>query len=151
MYLIFVVMCFLLTSCASIINGPDQQITILSNPAGAEIHIDGVEAGKTPATLRVLRAKDHTVCLYKEGYHMATAELTRSLSGVSVFYLLPGGLLSMAIDSQEGCLYSFPEKVDLVLKELFDPGTIMALHIDQLKSITQAQHREPRELPQGIQ
>ncbi len=142
MYLIFVVISLLFSSCATIINGHDQKVTILSEPEGADITINGVEAGKTPATFRIVRAKDHVICLSKEGYHVATAELTRSLSGVSIFYLLPGGLLSLAIDSQEGSVYCFPDKVDVMLKKLFDPDTVIAMHIDLLKSITQEQRKE---------
>lgn len=136
MYLIFVVLSLLLTSCATIINGPDQKVSIYSDPAGADIEINGVEAGKTPATFRIKRAKDHVITLSKEGYHNNTTALTRSLSGVSVLYLLPGGLLSMAVDSAEGSAFCFPDEVSVELKELFDPATVMTAHLDLLKSVT---------------
>lgn len=136
MYLVFVIICLLFSSCASIINGPDQKVTILSDPSGADITINGVEAGTTPATFRIIRAKDHVIALSKEGYHVATAELTRSLSGVSVFYLLPGGLISLAIDSVDGAAFCFQDEVDVTLIPLFDPATVIASHLDFLKAVT---------------
>ncbi len=135
MRLIAIFICLVFSSCASIINGPDQEITILSKPSGADVAIDGEEVGKTPSTVRILRASDHVVTLSMEGYHVQTTELTRELSGVSVFYLLPGGLLSMAIDSSKGAAYGFIDKVDVELMPLFDPATVVASHIDLLKSV----------------
>lgn len=136
MRVLLVLICLVFTSCASIINGPDQEITILSKPSGADIAINGEEAGKTPATFRFIRAKDHVVTLSMEGYHVHTTELNRELSGVAAFYLLPGGLLSMAIDSGQSAAYCFADKVDVELMPLFDPATVMASHIDLLKSVT---------------
>ncbi len=137
-YLIFAILCLMFTSCATMINGHDQKVTILSDPAGANIAINGVEAGITPATFRIIRAKDHVITISKEGYHEHTAQLTRSISGVAALYLLPGGLISAAIDKADGkgALYCFDDKVDVSLKPLFDPATVMVVHLNILKALT---------------
>lgn len=136
MYLLLILSCLLCSGCATIINGPDQKVTILSEPSGADIFINGQEAGKTPATFRMLRAKDHVITLHKQGHHVHTVELVRALSGVSVFYLLPGGLISAALDSADGSIYCFDDEVNVQLKELFDPSTVLTEHIDLLKSLS---------------
>ncbi|MBS0638200.1 MAG: PEGA domain-containing protein, partial [Verrucomicrobia bacterium] len=123
------------TGCATIINGPDQKVTILSEPPGAHIAINGVEAGYTPATFKIIRAKDHVVTLSMEGYHTHDEELIRQLSGVTAFYILPGGLASMAVDSAQGTLWCFEDEVKVELKELFDPDTIIAKQMKLLKQL----------------
>ena len=136
MHVMLLVICLVFSSCASIINGPDQKVTILSEPSGADIAINGVEAGQTPATFRIIRAKDHVITLSKEGHHIHTVQLVRAISGVSLFYLLPGGLISAAIDSAEGSIYCFDDEVNVQLKELFDPSTVLVEHLDLLKSLS---------------
>ena len=135
MYLLLAVISLLFTSCATLINGHDQKVTIVSEPSGADIAINGVESGKTPSTVRLVRATDHVITLSKEGHHVHTYNLVREVSGVSVLYLLPGGLLSAAIDTGEGSIYCFEDKVVVQLKELFDPLHVLTTHLDLLKSL----------------
>ena len=136
MHLILLLTCLLFTSCATLINGHDQKVTILSEPSGADIAIDGVESGTTPASVRLLRAQDHVITLSKDGHHVHTYDLVRSYSGVSVFYLLPGGLISAAVDRAKGTIYCFEDEVNVQLKELFDPSTVLTTHVDFLKSLS---------------
>ena len=138
MHLILVIICLLFSSCATIINGPDQKVTIVSDPSGADIEINGVEAGKTPATFRILRAKDHEITLSKEGYHVHTVKLERELSPIVALYILPGGLASAAIDTAQGTIYCFPDDVNVEMLPLFDPAFVVVSHINLLKSIASA-------------
>jgi len=137
MYLLYIIITLLFSSCATIINGPDQKISITSEPAGADIAINGVEAGKTPATFRIIRAKDHIITLSKEGYHVHNEELTRQISSVSVLYLLPGGLVSAAVDAAQdnGAIYCFKDKVAIELKPLFDPETVIVQQFQLLRNL----------------
>ncbi len=135
MNLICLVICLLFSSCATIINGHDQKITIKSEPAGADIAIDGVEIGKTPTTFRIARATDHVVSLSMEGYHVHNEDLTREISGVCAFYILPGGIASLAVDTAEGTIYCFKDEVSVELKELFDPDTIIAQEFRLLRNL----------------
>ncbi len=135
MYLICLVICLLFSSCATIINGHHQNISIVSEPEGAEIVIDGQEAGTTPATFRFERAKDHVVSLYKEGYHVHNEDLIREISGVTALYILPGGLASLAVDTAEGTIYCFKDEVSVELKPLFDPDTIIAQEFRLLRNL----------------
>ena len=57
----------LLSSCAFLFNGKNVDVTINSNPAGADIMIDGKNYGRTPATISI-EPKNYTVVLTKEGY-----------------------------------------------------------------------------------
>ena len=136
MQIMFVIICLLFSSCATIINGPDQKITVLSEPSGADITINGEEAGKTPKSFRVVRSKDHLICVSMPGYHTEVTELKRELSKVSLLYLLPGGLISMAIDSTQSAAFCFPDTVDVTLKPLFHKETVLAAHMRLLQHVT---------------
>ncbi len=55
------------SSCAILMNDKNDQISINSSPAGADIFIEGRHYGKTPANLNI-EAKNSTVVVTKEGY-----------------------------------------------------------------------------------
>lgn len=52
----------------------NDQVTIGSSPSGADIFIDGMNYGKTPATITI-EAKNSTVVLTKEGYGSTKLEM----------------------------------------------------------------------------
>ncbi len=58
---------FLASSCAFFANSKTASVSINSNPQGADILIDGVNYGKTPAVIN-LQPKSYTVILSKNGY-----------------------------------------------------------------------------------
>ena len=127
----------LFSSCATIINGKTQTIEVSSNPSGAVVEVDGLAAGITPLTLKVPRNKDHTLHIFKEGYYFNTTKLKRSLSGVAIFYLLPGGLISFGVDAAQGSIYTFQNSVVAYLHPFFDPRITMALELAILRAVVQ--------------
>jgi len=64
----------LISSCAFLLNDKTVDVAINSNPAGADIVIDGRSYGRTPATL-ILEPKSYTVVVTKEGYGSAQIKL----------------------------------------------------------------------------
>jgi len=62
------------SSCALMMNDKNDQISISSEPSGADIFIEGRSYGKTPATITA-EAKNSTVVLTKEGYGTAQLDL----------------------------------------------------------------------------
>ena len=63
-----------MSSCAFLFNDKEVELRIDSNPAGADIMIDGVHYGKTPATLK-LEPRNYIAVLNKEGYGTAQVRL----------------------------------------------------------------------------
>ncbi len=55
------------SSCAMLFNDKEVDLSINSNPPGADVFIDGKHYGKTPAVLKI-EPKDYKVVLNKEGY-----------------------------------------------------------------------------------
>ena len=62
------------SSCALMMNDKNDQISISSEPSGADIFIEGRSYGKTPATITA-EAKNSTLVLTKEGYGTAQLDL----------------------------------------------------------------------------
>jgi len=62
------------SSCAMMFNDKNVDVSIASNPPGANILIDGRNYGRTPATLN-LEPRNYNVILTKEGYGSAPLKL----------------------------------------------------------------------------
>lgn len=60
----------LLSSCAMMYNEKAVDLSINSNPPGADIFIEGRNYGRTPSTIQI-EPKNYTVTLNKEGYGSA--------------------------------------------------------------------------------
>ena len=136
-YLYLLVISFLVSGCATIINGKTQKIEVTSKPPGAVVEVGGLPAGTTPLKIEVPRNKDHTVFILKEGYRPNITKLKRSLSGVVIFYLLPGGLVSLGIDATQGSAFAFQNSVKVLLHPLFDPTILMAMELAILKAVVE--------------
>jgi hypothetical protein len=63
-----------LASCAMAFNGDTVDVTINSNPQGADIFINGMSYGKTPKTINI-KPENYTLILNKEGYGTAQIQL----------------------------------------------------------------------------
>jgi hypothetical protein len=95
----------LLFSCSTIINGSKQQVQFISEPSDAEIIIDGVHIGKTPAMYKLRRGKDHFIEIKKSGYSPYRLTTSKSMSGWFWGNCLCGGIVGMFIDLVSGSAY----------------------------------------------
>lgn len=75
---------FLLTGCASIINGTSQSVTFNSTPSGADVFIDGINMGKTPVTLKLKKNSYDTVMIKKKGYEAQTRPLETKYDAIAL-------------------------------------------------------------------
>jgi uncharacterized protein YceK len=105
----------LTSGCASIISGTQQNVSVDSNPQGADCALvrDGQTIGniKTPGSTVIQRTKtDIDVKCTKEGYQ-ATAALNKSGTEPWVFgNIVFGGLIGLAIDLAQGAQNKYDEK-----------------------------------------
>lgn len=95
----------LLSSCATIINGPTQRVPLTSFPAGAMVEVDGCYVGHTPLTVSVARNMDHIVTFSKEGYVPQTYQLTHVMSAAVAGNIIAGGLVGWGVDAVTGSQY----------------------------------------------
>ena len=94
-----------LTACGALFNGGPANVAMNSNPAGAEIWIDGTNRGITPTTLQLAKGKNHTVTFRKPGFADTSIEITRRVSPTYVILDVLGGILPIVVDAATGSWY----------------------------------------------
>lgn len=94
-----------LAGCGALFNGGPANVTMQSNPAGAEVWIDGTNRGVTPVTLEMAKNRDHTVTFRRAGYQDTSVEIRRKLSGTYLVLDILGGLLPVIVDAATGSWY----------------------------------------------
>lgn len=111
----------LLSGCATLFSGTDDQVTFRSEPSGAKVIIDGITVATTPATVEVDRPglEDRDVTVQLEGYDPMTFELDKEFNKTSILniFFWPG----FVIDALTGAMFKFDKTnytVDL------DDGTV---------------------------
>jgi len=74
----------LLSSCAGVIKGTSQTITITSEPAGAEVLVDGLSRGVTPLTVKLKKNHYETIMVKKTGYTAVTRPLEKAYDATAL-------------------------------------------------------------------
>jgi hypothetical protein len=117
---------FCLAGCVSVFEGTSQEITVVTNPAGAHcafLRKDGKDMGSisaTPATLSVRKSKyDLTITCQKDGYQQATYLNHSGLSSVvaaniAADLILTAGISSI-VDSANGADNHYDPVVNISL------------------------------------
>lgn len=94
-----------LSACGALFNGGPQNVMVSSNPAGAEVWVDGTNRGITPATLQLSKDQNHTVTLRRSGYQEQTVTINRRLSSTYLILDILGGLIPVIVDAATGSWY----------------------------------------------
>jgi hypothetical protein len=104
-----------LTSCASIVTGPSDEVLITSTPAGAEFTTNAGHQGHTPSTITISDELTLQVQMRLEGYESATAALPPRMSGWFLGNIFLGGLVGMALDLISGNYLVHDSELNVVL------------------------------------
>jgi hypothetical protein len=111
--------------CATIINGQEQEVSITSDPPGATVMIlpEKVEVA-TPADVELPRGKVHTIKFELDGYEPRYGFLDRAASSATLWNILLGGLIGLAIDYSSDAVYKLtPDPLHMTLeKSPQEPG-----------------------------
>lgn len=94
-----------LSACGALFNGGPQNVLVSSNPAGAEVWVDGTNRGITPATLQLSKDQNHTITLRRSGYAEQTVTINRRLSTTYLILDILGGLVPVIVDAATGSWY----------------------------------------------
>lgn len=100
----------MLTGCASIVNGTDENFSLESNPAHAFVRVDGNNVGKTPVQISLARKSDHDIRVQVPGYQTENIHLTKSMSGWMLGNIVFGGFIGIAVDAVDGAMYKLTPK-----------------------------------------
>ncbi len=83
-HLLTILACSVTLSCATVISGTSQAITIDSDIKGATVNFEGQNVGVTPFAGKVKRQRDAVVMVSKDGYATQTVVLTSAFNPVTV-------------------------------------------------------------------
>jgi hypothetical protein len=97
-----------LLGCAAIFKGTSESITVGSNPAGAQVFLDGQFVGVTPTQIRIPSGpQSHQITFRMPGAQDQTAVITQNLqAGYLVLDILFTGLIGIVVDAATGAWYA---------------------------------------------
>ncbi len=97
---------YFLISCATIVKGTKQLVTINCNVEQAKILLDGVEIGYTPFTGEIKKGKK-IITVQKEGYKTYQVAMSTTLEGMFWGNIITGGTLGSLTDFATGAAYAY--------------------------------------------
>lgn len=112
-----------LCGCATITRGTTDQLQVVSDPSGADVHTSLNQQCVTPCTLQVARSDQFAVVFSKPGYEGQTVNVTTKIAGTGAAgfagNLLIGGIVGMGVDAATGAtLEHVPSPVAATLRPL---------------------------------
>jgi hypothetical protein len=110
------------SGCATIFSSSRQNVVFSSNPARAEVLVDGARIGVTPLTWSFDRDTfaTHVITMRGPGLEPARFQLQKSLNGVAIFNLTSG--LFWVTDAATGALIQYsPSAYHLELRPAWSP------------------------------
>lgn len=136
---------FFSSGCGTIFGGIRQSVEISSSPSGAEIFVNGKNAGTTPATLELFQQKPPLLVLKKEGYADTRVQIERGVSGWLAMNLLLGPLfpVGLVLDFRAGTEKTYNETEIVV--PLLAPGDAPRSLYGGNVSLTDVSPAEPEE------
>lgn len=118
MFLRFFALCILSTllfSCAGVIHGTKQSVTIESTPNGAEVFIDGNSMGKTPLVVKLKKNKYDNIMVKLSGHKTVTRDLEKSYDPITLLNIIWD---SSTTDMITGAAYEYePNKYHFNLEQ----------------------------------
>lgn len=110
--------CTLLTSCATLLNGPYEKVQITTLPPGATV-TEKQTSKLTPSTLTLRRDRDYILTITKEGYKTETIKIEHIVSPAAAANIFGITWLGMAIDKATGAFWTLePDNIIVCLRPL---------------------------------
>lgn len=105
-YLLVGFLAIALLSCATIVKGTTQLVSINCNVSGAKVFLDNQEIGTTPFAANIKKGKK-SLTIEKEGYATYTVPLTNQLDGMFWGNIITGGTIGSLTDVISGAAYQY--------------------------------------------
>lgn len=101
-FVLIVVALICLTSCATVFSGSKDEITVISEPEGADVIVNGVKIATTPAVLQLEKNDSHMLTVSLDGYESQSFNVSKKLgAGWLVLDILTGGV-AIIVDAVTG-------------------------------------------------
>ena len=90
----------------------------MSDPAAAQVYVNGAQMGETPCVIRLRTNKEYTIEFRKDGYETKTYFLTNEIGAVWIVLDILGGFIPVIVDAATGDWYELSqENVSVVLDQ----------------------------------
>lgn len=93
---------FALSGCATVMNGPNQDLEVKTDPDGATAKLTNGYTCTTPCKVEVPRRNDMRIDIKKDGYKPTYVLVQSKLGGATFGNILAGGIVGGLVDSSNG-------------------------------------------------
>jgi hypothetical protein len=98
-----------LSGCATVLTGSKDTIAFNTNPAGADLYIDGIKICTTPCETSVKRSiNDKDVEFRLDGYRTKVVTLDKEFNTMAILNILEP--LGFIVDAATGSIYKYDRK-----------------------------------------
>lgn len=110
-YLFMVAICAIaLSGCATIMSGGPDNVSVQSNPPGANVYLDDQLVGQTPMVVSLDRAKSRGLLRVEaDGYEPVALQRTKHINGWFWANLCFGGVIGIVVDLVTGDVKGFDD------------------------------------------
>ncbi|MDG4945739.1 PEGA domain-containing protein [Weeksellaceae bacterium KMM 9713] len=91
-----------MSSCATLFGKKTHALAVSSEPAGAEVYVNGFKMGVTPIELNLKADKSYTIEYRKEGFDSVTRVVNTKVGAGWVVLDVLGGLVPIIVDAATG-------------------------------------------------
>ena len=110
--------CFVLSSCATILSSTTQRVNFTTTPPDAKVYINDIEVGKTPLLKDLKRNGKYLIKLELEGHKPHLINLEKKFNPVVLANILLGGVVGLIVDIATGAIYVLsPDEINIFLKK----------------------------------
>ncbi|MGC2856447.1 lipoprotein [Novispirillum sp. DQ9] len=138
-----------LSACSTIVEGTTQNVTVMSEPAGAACELKGKNGtvavvNPTPGSIQVPKSSDNiSVLCKKEGYQTGAGTLASSFEGMTFGNIIFGGVIGVAVDASSGAMNKYPASLTVLLApESFPSQPARDEYFDKLIATKEAEAAE---------
>ena len=130
----------LLTSCASIVDGTSESVSLSTVPVSGASCLVSNSKGKwtvasTPATLKVHRSSDDlSISCHKAGYKVAQKHVKSSAKAMAFGNVLLGGPIGAGIDIANGSAFDYPSGIVMTMKPIHGSGHKLSRRSSRVKA-----------------
>lgn len=113
----------LIGGCATIVEGTDQTVTVISDPAGAECELrrDGeilAVVNPTPGSVSIDKSQDSVVVRCRlDGYEDSVGTLSADFQGMTFGNILFGGIIGVGVDAASGAMHEYEPTITVIMHE----------------------------------
>ena len=108
-------------ACSTIVEGTDQAVTVITEPAGAACTLEREGTAiavidPTPGTVQVEKSKQNIAVLCtREDHQDSAGVLSSTFQSMTFGNILFGGVIGLAVDASSGAMNKYPDSITIVM------------------------------------